>query len=81
MTYYATRVQETLSWNPRLKRKTRGRETVEETRHLLKVLFLAQLTAAELLRAAPELSNLAQLGELSYSPAEPSFSNTSPAAL
>jgi len=54
MTYYATRVQETLSWSPRLKRKTRGRETVEEMRHLLKVLFLAQLTAAELLGATPE---------------------------
>ena len=54
MTYYATRVQETLSWNPRPKRKTRGRETVEETWRLSKVLFLAQLTAAELLGAAPE---------------------------
>jgi len=54
MTYYATRVQETLSWSPRPKRKTRGRETVKETQCLLKVLFLAQLTAAELLGATPE---------------------------
>jgi len=55
MTYYATRVQETLSWSPRPKRKDKGKRNSQGgTWHLSKVLFLAQLTAAELLRATPE---------------------------
>jgi len=45
MTYYATRVLETLSWSPRPKRKTRAINRRVETQHLLQVLFLAQLTA------------------------------------